>query len=138
VPELERRLKEQIEGMIDLKDLVPSLTVDSWIDPPQISLGLVSELSRLEPFGEGNKSPIFAMKDVQLDQAKRVGKEGKHLKAWFIKDGARMEAIGFGMGSRAGALNYCDKYDLAFKLESNEYNGFESVQLSLVDIREGI
>ena len=31
-----------------------------------------------------------------------------------------------------------DAYDLAYNLEVNEYNGFESAQLNLVDIREAV
>ena len=36
----------------------------------------------------------------------------------------------------ADKLSFNKNYDIAYKLEANEWNGFESAQLSLIDIRE--
>jgi hypothetical protein len=44
--------------------------------------------------------------------------------------------IGFGFGDYADQLSYDKKYDIAYHLEANEWDGFEVAQLSLVDIRE--
>jgi single-stranded-DNA-specific exonuclease len=136
VPELKVRLTREIENQINQETLVPRITIDSEIELSQLSLGMVSDLDRLQPFGEGNPQPVFMLRDLQLADYKTVGAEGKHLKAWFTKEGVKLETIGFGMGEMANNLNYKSSYDLAFNLDSNEYNGFESVQLSLIDIRE--
>lgn len=136
VPELKVRLTREIENQINQETLVPRITIDSEIELSQLSLGMVSDLDRLQPFGEGNPQPVFMLCDLQLADYKTVGAEGKHLKAWFTKEGVKLETIGFGMGKMANNLNYKSSYDLAFNLDSNEYNGFESVQLSLVDIRQ--
>ena len=40
------------------------------------------------------------------------------------------------MGSLGERLDYSKHYDLAFNLESNEWNGFESAQLRLIDLKE--
>jgi hypothetical protein len=67
-----------------------------------------------------------------------VGKDGKHLKAWFSKEGINLESIGFGLGeNNSPHLSVGNYYDIVFNLESNEWNGFESVQLSLIDVRRG-
>jgi single-stranded-DNA-specific exonuclease len=136
VPELQRRLREHLEENVDPESMVPRLELDAQIDPGEISLTLIKELDKLAPFGEGNQAPLFMIGSLTLAEYKTVGKEGKHLKAWFSAGGARLEAIGFGFGALAGKLDYNKRYDLAVNLEVNEYNGFESVQLSLVDIRE--
>ena len=40
---------------------------------------MVESLKELEPFGEGNKMPIFAIKNLKIDSIRALS-EGKHLK----------------------------------------------------------
>jgi len=136
IPELRRRLNFEADQKIDYNDLIPQLKIDAEIQPEQINLGLIEELERLAPFGEGNPEPVFMIRDLSLSEYKQVGSRGKHLKAWFSRGAAKLETIGFGLGSRVEKLDYGRTYDIAFNLSSNEYNGFESAQLSLVDVRE--
>jgi single-stranded-DNA-specific exonuclease len=138
---LKRRLTEQVEQMLKPEDLVSKIQIDVEIKAEQITLRLIKELERLAPFGEGNPAPVFALRNLQLTDFKTVGSAGKHLKAWFQQEEINLEAIGFGLGRMAGEnsprLVAGNNYDLAVNLESNEFNGFERAQLSLVDIREG-
>jgi single-stranded-DNA-specific exonuclease len=135
IPELEQRLRRQIEENVDPESMLPKLELDAQVAPKEISLALVKELEKLAPFGAGNQAPLFLIGGLSLEEYRTVGKEGKHLKAWFGRDGVRLETIGFGFGALAAKLDYNMKYDLAVNLGTNEYNGYESVQLSLVDIR---
>ncbi|HVN67368.1 MAG TPA: DHHA1 domain-containing protein, partial [Candidatus Sulfotelmatobacter sp.] len=136
IPELERRLQESVDRTVNLDELVPLLSIDAEVGPEQLTLSLVKELEKLAPFGEGNPDPVLLIRDLPLLDLKTVGGQGRHLKAWFGNNGARVEAIGFGLGGRADKLVNQRRYDLAVNLASNEYNGFETAQLSLVDIRE--
>ncbi|MFA4844507.1 MAG: single-stranded-DNA-specific exonuclease RecJ [Candidatus Margulisiibacteriota bacterium] len=136
IPELKRRLKIKVEELIGPEQLLPTVEIDAELSPSQVSLGLVRELSRLAPFGEDNAEPLLLLRGMRLTERKKVGKGGKHLKARFERDGVTLETIGFGFGEIADSLVFQQPYDLAVNLESNEYNGFESVQLSLNDLRE--
>jgi single-stranded-DNA-specific exonuclease len=136
IPELRRRLAAEAERRIDPADLVGRIEIDAEIEPSRITLGMINELDRLQPYGEGNAPPLFMIRDLELADFKTVGSEGRHLKAYFSRNGMRLEAIGFRMGAEAKKLDHQKSYDIAFRLECNEYNGFESVQLSLVDLRE--
>ena len=63
-----------------------------------------------------------------------MGRGGGHLRlALYADSGERLDAIGFGLGERAGRLP--ELVDLAFRLEINEWNGREQLQLNLQDIR---
>ncbi len=135
IPELKQRLLDQVDKLIDPAALVPRLVIDAEVAPREISLGLVKELERLAPHGEGNPAPVFIVNGLTLTDYKKVGKDGKHFKAWFSRDGVELEAIGFGLGGLAEQMDHGQNYDLAANLESNEWNGFESVQLSLLDVR---
>lgn len=137
IPELRARLLAAAEKMVDPADLFPRIEIDAEVAPREITLGLVRELELLAPHGEGNPAPVFIVRGLTLTDYKKVGKEGKHLKAWFEKDGVNLDSIGFGLGAdNSPHLNVGNYYDIVCNLETNEWNGFESVQLSLIDIRE--
>ena len=53
----------------------------------------------------------------------------------YIKDGVRINAIGFGMGEFVDLLSPGDGVHIAAKLDINTYQGNESAQLVLCDIK---
>ena len=55
--------------------------------------------------------------------------EGKHLKLAVTADGARSGAIAFGQGSQLDRYRRQVRYDVAFKLAANQWNGAVSPQL---------
>jgi single-stranded-DNA-specific exonuclease len=134
IPELIRRLKEIIDDLIVDEDLMPALEIEMVLDPKEITMGLASELELLDPHGEENPPPVFASYGIKLIDMRRVG-DGSHLKARFTDGKVTLDSIGFSLGSMADKLVLGDNYDLAYNLEVNEFNGFESAQLNLVDIR---
>jgi single-stranded-DNA-specific exonuclease len=136
IPELKRRLQRHVDEQVSPDSLVPRLEIDAPLEPEQVTLTLIKELERLAPFGEGNPEPVFLISNLELADFKKVGKDGKHFKAWFSRNGLRLETIGFGLGKIADKMDHQKLYDIAVNLESNEYNGFETAQLSLIDIRE--
>lgn len=136
IPELKKRLQEKAAELISDEDLKPRLLLEAELEAKDFSLKLAKEIELLGPFGEGNEVPLFLTRGAKLESFRAVGKEGKHLKAKFAKDGSSFDTIGFGLGEKAAQLNYNSKYDLAYRLETNKWNGFENVQLSLVDIKE--
>lgn len=134
IPELVRRLKEIIEGLTSDEDLIPALEIEAELDPGEINMSLASELELLDPHGEENPAPVFASRGLKLIDMRRVG-DGSHLKTRFTDGKVTLDSIGFSFGDLASKLKLGESYDLAYNLEVNEYNGFESAQLNLVDIR---
>lgn len=131
----EQFLAEVATGIAD-DELAPGLAIDAEVTIDQLSLSLVKELQRLAPFGERNPVPVLMLRNLALSNFRTIGNGNKHLKAKFNFGGAEVETIGFGMGSLGECLDYSKRYDLAFNLESNEWNGFESAQLRLIDLKE--
>jgi single-stranded-DNA-specific exonuclease len=134
IPELTRRLKEIIGELITDEDIVPTLEIESVLDPKDITMGLASELELLDPHGEENQPPVFASYGLKLIDMKRVG-DGSHLKARFTDGKVTLDSIGFSFGDVSTKLTLGGNYDLAYNLEVNEFNGYESAQLNLIDIR---
>lgn len=79
------------------------LTRKVWIDVPMpfeyLSLLVVSQLNRLEPFGMGNEKPVFAEKDIRIIRISILGKN-RNVVRLKMKTGrcSLMEGIYFGDG----------------------------------------
>ncbi len=93
-----------------------------------LTLGLAEELERLAPFGLGNPGVTLLAVGCELSELGAVG-EGKHLKLAVKADGARSGAIAFGQGSQLDRFRRPVRYDVAFKLAANHWNGTVSPQL---------
>ncbi|OGC03173.1 single-stranded-DNA-specific exonuclease RecJ [candidate division WOR-1 bacterium RIFCSPLOWO2_02_FULL_46_20] len=133
VDEFRRKINTIVDNYISLNDLAPRILIEAELDPADITLNLARELEVLDPHGEGNPRPVFMSRKFSVADARKVGKDGRHLKLKFTNG---LEAIGFSLGAFSDGLSYDKVYDIAYRLEANEWNGFDSAQLSLVDIRE--
>ena len=109
-------------------DLAPVVHVDAVVRGTELSLGLCDELERLAPFGLGNPGVTLLAVGCELSELGAVG-EGKHLKLAVKADGARSGAIAFGQGSQLDRYRRPVRYDVAFKLAANHWNGTVSPQL---------
>ncbi|MDD5073380.1 MAG: single-stranded-DNA-specific exonuclease RecJ [Candidatus Omnitrophica bacterium] len=115
-------------------DLVPRLEIDAWISLKDITRKFLKELELLEPFGVGNRKPVFAVKGLSL-KAKPKILNYNTLKIWVTDGELTYEAVGF-----KKALDYkLDSaslvFDLAFTPLINVWQGQESIQLQLKDLK---
>jgi single-stranded-DNA-specific exonuclease len=138
IAELQLRLEKRAGEVLKEQDLIPKIIIDAELNPSRITLGQVRELDIFDPYGEGNPRPVFMSRKLGIYEMRKVGAKGKHLKIKFMNERVSIDAIGFNLGDLADRLSYNNVYDIAYKLEANEWNGFETAQLNLVDIREYI
>jgi single-stranded-DNA-specific exonuclease len=114
--------------------LVPEVRIDLEMELRQADQELVRMLRHAGPFGAGNATPVFAARGVAVADHRIVGQG--HLKMTLGAYGAKLDAIGFGMGARAQEPEFGRQLlDVAFKLEENHFNGRTSIQAKLVDFR---
>jgi single-stranded-DNA-specific exonuclease len=102
--------------------------VDAVVRGTELTLDLCRELERLAPFGLGNPGVTLLAVGCEISELGAVG-EGKHLKLAVTADGARSGAIAFGQGSQLDRYRRPVRYDVAFKLAVNQWNGAVSPQL---------
>lgn len=126
---------EQYANNANIKELTPIVKVDETITIKDMQVNVVNDLSKLEPFGEANKMPIFMYKNLRINSIRALS-EGKHLKLTLKDDNLVIEAIGFNMGYLVDEYLLGDKVDVVGSLEINSFNGRESVQINLKDIRK--
>jgi single-stranded-DNA-specific exonuclease len=109
-------------------DLAPSVQVDSVVRGTELTLALCEELDALAPFGLGNPGITLLAVGCELSDLGAVG-DGKHLKLAVTADGARSGAIAFGQGAELDRYRRPLRYDVAFKLQANQWNGTVAPQL---------
>ncbi len=118
----------------NIDKIIPIIYIDEEITLKDINLKAVQELQLLEPFGEGNKMPLFLYKNLKIDSIRALS-EGKHLKLTLKDDNMVIDAIGFNMGEYTNDYLIGDKIDIVGNLEINSFNGIDKVQINLKDIR---
>ncbi len=95
---------------------------------------LCRELSRLAPFGEGNREPVFLLKGTLFD-ASQMGREGAHLSA-SLSDGKRkLRLVGFRLGNRFADWQAPKQVEALVTLKTNTFREVESVNAYLSALR---
>ncbi len=118
-------------------DIGPAdLRLDGLLMPGAATLELINQIENAGPFGAGAPAPRFAFPDCHVHFAKQVG--ANHLKVSFGDGvGQRIDAISFGAMDRpmGPALLHHNggRFHLAGRLETNTWQGRQSVQLRLED-----
>ena len=104
-----------------------------WIEPTDLTLELAEELRQLEPFGEGNREPVFGLKGVFFADVKPLGMDGKHLSVTLRGSGLR--AVWWGHGDLVEKLRTesAAPHDITFTLAVSDY-GERHAELRLVSI----
>jgi len=119
-----------VAGQLTEDDLSPVLLIDAELSPGEITTDLIAQIALLRPFGMGNPEPLFMLRGARVLQS-RVLKES-HLKMRLEAGGSIFDAIGFGLAARGVDT---ELVDITFVPELNIWNGRESLQLRLKDIR---
>jgi single-stranded-DNA-specific exonuclease len=132
LPELAARLRGLAEAELGQQDLQPTLNADMEVPLAAMNFELLRQLEQLEPTGQGNPEAVFVSRAVKVRSARTVGADGAHLKLTLQDDrGITTDAIGFRLGHLQPDLS--SRVDLAYTLESNDYNGRTTLQLNLKD-----
>jgi single-stranded-DNA-specific exonuclease len=117
------------DGVLTDEDLQPTTQVDAIVPGAKLHLGLAAELARLAPFGLGNPGVTLLVDGCELADLGTVG-EGKHLRVRVRQRGRDSgSAIAFGMGGQLDRLRRQGRYDVAFRLQENRWNGTVAPQL---------
>ena len=128
---------EKIAKDANIDEILPIIKIDGMLDLFDVSKETVRSLEQLEPFGEGNKMPIFAVRNLKIDSIRALS-EGKHIKMTLRQNNTTINAIGFNLGKLVNDYKIGDKIDVVGTLEINTFNGVDTIQINLKDVRKTI
>jgi single-stranded-DNA-specific exonuclease len=130
------RFMEHAKSTLSADLLVPELRIEAEAHLIDLNRGVVENLRRLGPFGQGNPKPLLCCRGVELiAEPNVVGRSGDHLQLRIKQGTAVMKCIAFKFGSMAPQLRKGTRLDLAAEPTLNTYNGMTSVELDVKDIR---
>jgi len=124
------RFAEHAAGLLVEDDLQPVTRIDGIVPRgTRLTLDLCVELAQLAPFGLGNPEVTLLAPGCEVGELATVG-EGKHLRFRVRRDGTDAgSAIAFGAGPRLDVYRQAGRWDVAFRLTENRWNGTVSPQL---------
>ena len=134
------RFKKEFETYAQkekVKEIVPVIYIDHQITEQEMTFDTIEQLKLLEPFGEGNKKPLFTYKGLKIDSIRALS-EGRHLKLTLKDENNTIHAIGFNMGHLTSEYLIGDKIDIVGYLELNHFNGVDTIQMNLKDVMRSI
>ncbi len=117
----------------------PELLLDAETPLSALTIGLVRDLDRLEPYGAENRRPVFLAGGLKIEgEPRKVGIGERHLSFRVRQHSTVLKAIAFGMADRCEELLAAGgACCLAFTPKINEWQGFRSVDLEVVDLQPG-
>lgn len=110
------------------------VSADAVINPDEITLAAVKELSMFEPFGKDNSAPSFALLSLSVQKIASIG-NGKHTRLTLLGEGGQFTCVCFGKGADEFKVYDGKKVDIIVRLKIGSYMGNESVTIQLVSIR---
>lgn len=128
------RINAYAKEHIKDEDLISVVSVDAELGVNDINMSTVSDISQLEPYGEGNPVPLFMLKDLKITDVISL-KDGRHTKITFTKDDKILQGLYFGMSREEFSYIPSDTVDILFNLSENEYRGVVAAQIQIRDMR---
>lgn len=136
IEEFTKAINKYADETLTEKDMIPTVEIDCPLSEQAVSLENARLISKLEPFGMSNEKPIFAIASAEVAAVSAVGMDDKHLRLRISKNGQIINGIGFGMGEYANYIAKGDIIHIAFQMDINSYQGVDSVQLIVKDIKK--
>jgi single-stranded-DNA-specific exonuclease len=117
--------------------VLETVEIDASLAVQEVDEELLTWLRHAGPYGTGHPAPVFVTRGVKIRDSRAVGAGGAHLR-FVLDDGDEgLEGIGFGAGARHAEVARGGRFDVAYRLEVNRWNGRSRIQAQLVDFRPG-
>ena len=131
-----KKMDRHVGRMLTAETLTPKLDVDDEVPIGAVTRSVVRELERLAPHGPGNPVPLLVSSHVKVaGEPRLMGKKNDHLSMYLQQDGKSIRAVGWGMGELLESIKRARSVSVAFTPQLNSWQGNESVELLLKDVK---
>ena len=139
LPLLRQRMDELMREILASRPdaLEEKLLIEKVLEPAEKTMEFADALKLLEPFGEANPKPLFALTGANVYNVQYMGSEGQHMRFTAVcPDGIEISCVLFRRAADYETiLNGATAVDVAGELGINEYNGRRKLQLTVKDIK---
>jgi len=111
--------------------------VDAVVTPPELNNAFFKQLAKLEPFGQQNPEPIFALTG-KVEQFSVLGKQQNHVKIQLQCEGGTISAMAFDGLTYVSLLEQGKEVTVIGKPKINEFQGRKEIVMYVDDIIEAV
>lgn len=116
------------------EQLTPEISINAVLSLDDIGLQFYNIIAQMEPFGPENMRPIFIAKEVYDTGYTKLVKE-QHISFNVTQGKTNVRGIGYNMPEHMKIIKSGKPFDLVFQLQLNEWQGNQSVQMQVIDIK---
>jgi single-stranded-DNA-specific exonuclease len=117
------------------EQMVPEIAINAVLPLDQINMQFFNIIAQMEPFGPDNMRPIFIAKNVQDTGYSKLVKEA-HISFSVTQGNQTVRGIGYNMPEKIDLVKSGKPFDIVFQLQLNEWQGNQSVQLQVIDLKK--
>ncbi len=126
--------EEAVASRITEAQLTPEISINADLPLDDISMQFFQIISQMEPFGPDNMRPIFIAKQVYDTGYTKLVKE-QHISFNVTQGKTNVRGIGYNMPDHIKLIKSGKPFDLVFQLQLNEWQGNQSVQMQVIDVK---
>jgi len=132
-----KRFENIVSQTIDNNVFEQKLLIESKINLSEITPKFFRVLKQFEPFGPGNKSPMFLSENLKINgKPLELGKEKEHIKLNLTQDNKiSYSSIGFWFSNKFNNLENKKNFSAVFNIDENNWKDRSSIQLKLKDLK---
>ncbi len=136
---LEQRLRAIIPSMAMREQSEPALEIDAELTPDLLTLKLLEVVRLFAPFGQTNPPLSFLIRGLRVLDLSFMGKTQEHLRLTFDAGASKWPAVYWSAAERVGTVfTKGDLVDTVVNVGVNYYQGTETPQLTVLDVRESL
>jgi single-stranded-DNA-specific exonuclease len=134
LPEFRQRLRDFAHQCLEPEHLRPLIKIDVAAQLTDINLLTYQQIDAIQPCGMGNPEPVFWSENVQVQEQRKIGQDGHHLKIVVTSPDwpAGIKGVAWRWGEY---FPLPDRLDVAYKLRENTWRGQTTIEMELVSAR---
>lgn len=127
--------EKAVAERITPEQMVPEILINALLPLDQISMQFFQIIAQMEPFGPDNMRPIFLAKNVRDTGYSKLVKEA-HISFSLTQGNNSVRGIGYNMPDKIEIVKSGMPFDIVFQLQLNEWQGTQSIQMQVIDLKE--
>ncbi len=127
------RLDAYAAEVLESTESGPIIELDAVVGLSELNSDVAGWLSSLEPFGQGNRRPLFATEGVAVREVRHMGHLRQHLRLLVEQEGTEMVALAFNQAKDWDRETR--RLDLAYTLTNDSWQGEGALALRVSHFR---
>ena len=132
-----KRFDDAVSEMQLNQPVEKEILIESKINFDEITPKFFRILKQFEPFGPGNKAPLFLTENLKLrGKPYELGKEKEHIKM-NLKQGIndQFSSVGFWLANKFQSIENKSNFSAVYSIEENNWEDRTTIQLNLKDFK---